>query len=152
MLPRSGTRFALIFLVLLAFPGPGSAVEPLTLEQCIKLALQYNPGLASERAALLEAQASYRVARAGLLPKLSANAYYDRLNADRLSPLGTAAIPSVLYTSGLLRRIRGCGESILAAHQEPVEFPADRIVGLVLTFVARIVPQGAAGLIDVFEQ
>lgn len=92
-------HFALILLILLAFPRPGHAGEALTLEQCIRLALQHNPTFAGERAALREAQASYLVARAGLLPKLSVSAYYNRLNADRLSPLGTAATPSALYTS-----------------------------------------------------
>ncbi len=96
---ESGAGLALLLLVLVAFPGPGRADEPLTLDQCIALALERSPVLGGEREALREAKASYRVARAGLLPKLSATAYYNRLNADRLSPLGTAAIPQSLYTS-----------------------------------------------------
>lgn len=95
----NGACIALVLIVVIVFQEPGFADEPLSLDQCIALALARNPALAGEREALREARANYRAARAGLLPKLSASAYYNRLNADRLSPLGTAMTSSALYTS-----------------------------------------------------
>jgi outer membrane protein len=64
---------------------PESAPAKLTLEQCISLALENNPGLQAEREKVLELENDYRIAASGLYPKLSISAYYNRLDEDRLS-------------------------------------------------------------------
>ncbi|MCC7074476.1 MAG: TolC family protein [Deltaproteobacteria bacterium] len=69
------------------------ALEALTLEQAIALALQRNPALAIEAERVQAAEAEYAIARAALLPKLSGNAYYNRLDPDRMSPVSLPTTP-----------------------------------------------------------
>lgn len=67
--------------------------DALTLERCLELAAEQSPVLAIEKGRVLESEADYQSARAGLLPRLSANAYANQLNEDRLSP-GGIPLPS----------------------------------------------------------
>ncbi len=76
------------------------AAEPvaLTLPEAIREALARNPVLAIETARTRESESDYQAARAPLLPRLSATAYDNRLNEDRLSPIGTTSATTTLYT------------------------------------------------------
>jgi outer membrane protein len=56
----------------------------LTLEQCIELALEQNPGLQIERERIDELENEYLIASSGLYPKVTASAYYTKVNADRV--------------------------------------------------------------------
>lgn len=100
--PRTTTALALVGL-LLALPAMARAeerpAETLTLEQCVALALAHNPTLTIEKERLHETEADYLVTRSGLLPKLSASAYYNRLDPDRLSPAGVG-LPGVTLFAG----------------------------------------------------
>lgn len=71
----------------------GANVEALTLEQSIARALQSSPAIAIEAERVLGAEADYALARAALLPALSGNAYYNRLDPDRMSPVNLPAVP-----------------------------------------------------------
>jgi OMF family outer membrane factor len=76
-----------------------SPAQELTLDQCVELALARNPGLAAEAARVRVAQANHEAAQAPLRPQLSATAYSNRLNEDRLSPGGVTPAPGTsLYT------------------------------------------------------
>jgi outer membrane protein TolC len=71
-----------------------SAATELTLADAIREALERNPAVRLERIRVEEAEADYRAARAGLFPRLSANAYSNRLSPHRLNPLGgSSALP-----------------------------------------------------------
>src|SRR5512143_1036486 len=56
----------------------------LTLDQCIELALKNNPGLQIEQEKITELENDYTLASSGLYPKLSASAYYIKVNPDRV--------------------------------------------------------------------
>lgn len=62
--------------------------EALTLAQCVAVALAHGPGLTVEQARQQQVDAEYDITRAGLLPRLSATASYNRLDPDRLNPAG----------------------------------------------------------------
>jgi outer membrane protein len=76
------------------------AAEPvaLTLSEAIHEALARNPVLAVEIARTRESESDYQAARATFLPRLSATAYDNRLNEDRLSPIGSSTPTTSLYT------------------------------------------------------
>jgi outer membrane protein len=99
MLIRS---FFLTLLLLWAAPSvPAEAVVSLTLQDAIREALERNPSAGMERQKLLQLEADYRVARAGLLPHLSANASYSRIAPDRLAmsaPTGVALYEREAYS------------------------------------------------------
>lgn len=71
-------------------------------------ALARSPTAGIERGRVDEAEADYRAARAGLLPRLSASAYYNRLDPQRLSPGGGAVTAGPLFAregfAGLVAR------------------------------------------------
>ncbi|MCI0536615.1 MAG: TolC family protein, partial [Verrucomicrobiales bacterium] len=91
----SALTFAIAFSSVMALAGPTNETPAgLTLQQCLELALQKNPALAVQTAKSAEANSDYRAARAGLLPKLSATGYVNRLEEDRLSPAG-GALPGI---------------------------------------------------------
>ncbi len=88
--------------------SPSSAVKSeesqpktLTLEQCISLALENNPGLQAEREKVMELENEYRIAASGLYPKLSISAYYNRLDEDRLS-----VSPGMIYGAETLAQAK----------------------------------------------
>jgi outer membrane protein len=68
--------------------SPDASPEALTLAHCVAQALQHSPATAVEQARLQQANAEYDATRAGLLPKLSGTASYNRLDPDRLNPAG----------------------------------------------------------------
>jgi len=76
------------------------AAEPvaLSLSEAIREALARNPMLAIETARTRESESDLEAARAPLLPRLSATAYDNRLNDDRLSPIGSSTPTTSLYT------------------------------------------------------
>ena len=69
----------------------------LTLDQCITLALENNPGLQGEREKIIELENDYRIAASGLYPKVSLSAYYQRYDKDRLG-----IQPGMLYVEETL--------------------------------------------------
>jgi outer membrane protein TolC len=105
-------RGALALLTaLLIQPSATSAeegVQELSLSVAIAEALARSPTAGIERGRVDEAEADYRAARAGLLPRLSASAYYNRLDPDRLSPGGGAVTAGPLFAregfAGLVAR------------------------------------------------
>ncbi len=77
----------------------------MTLEACLALAEEMSPPITLERERISEAEADDIVARAGLLPRITASAYAQRLNSDRSSPLGTTP-PQGLYTQEAFAGVR----------------------------------------------
>lgn len=85
----------------------------LTLEQCIALAFEKNPGLQIEQEKINELENDYRIASAGLYPKVFASAYYTRVNRDRVGiqptmqyteeSLGQVKLKQLLYDGGKTR-------------------------------------------------
>jgi outer membrane protein TolC len=85
------------FLFLLLASIPAEAQEnALDLPAALAEALVRHPAAGIGQSRLTQAEADYRAARAGLLPRLAANGYYNRLSPDRLNP-GGAVTPSPLY-------------------------------------------------------
>lgn len=92
---------------------PSAVVTILTLDQCIELAFEKNPGLRIEIEKINELENDYRIASAGLYPKVTASAYYSRLGGDRISmqeamqyseeALGQVKVKQVLYDGGKTR-------------------------------------------------
>lgn len=74
---------ALLMCGLGAYPGVAGAVDvpsgPLTVEQCVRIALDNNHNVAIARNNIGSAQAATKRAWAGILPNVSANLYWDRL-------------------------------------------------------------------------
>jgi outer membrane protein TolC len=77
------------------------ATNILTLDQCIELALQNNPVLQIEREKIIELENDYRIASSGLYPKLTASAYYARVNRDRVG-----IQPAMQYTEESLGQLK----------------------------------------------
>jgi len=85
----------------------------LTLEQCLALAFEKNPGLQIEQEKISELENDYRIASAGLYPKVTANGYYSRVNRDRVGiqptmqyteeSLGQVKLKQLLYDGGKTR-------------------------------------------------
>jgi len=73
----------------------------LFLEQCIELAFENNPGLQIERERITELENDYRIASAGLYPKVTASAFYTRTNRDRVGVL-----PTMAYTEESLGQVK----------------------------------------------
>jgi outer membrane protein TolC len=94
------TISALLGLLLTAVCAVVSGAETqetvIGLPAAIDEALSRNPAAGIGQSRLIQAEADYRVARAGLLPRLTASGYYNRLSPDRLG-LGSTATPSPLY-------------------------------------------------------
>jgi len=82
----------------------------MSLDQCIQLALEKNPGLRIEQEKIIELENDYRIASAGLYPKITASAYYTRLSRDRVGvqpimqyseeSLGQVKLKQLLYDGG----------------------------------------------------
>jgi outer membrane protein len=68
----------------------GVGVQPLTMLEAMRTALDANPSLAASRARLGSVQDDVRIARSDLLPQLGANANRTRIDEDRASPLTQA--------------------------------------------------------------
>src|SRR3990172_11626089 len=85
-------------------------VNILSLEQCIGLAFENNPGLQIEREKITELENDYRIASSGLYPKVTASAYYARGNPDHTTiqpimqyaeeSLGQGKLKQLLYDGG----------------------------------------------------
>lgn len=94
-------RQAVMVAMIVAVLGSNAyAAEPqaLSLSEAIHEALARNPVLAVETARTRESESDLEAARAPLLPRLSATAYNNRLNEDRLSPVGSSTPTTSLYT------------------------------------------------------
>jgi outer membrane protein len=77
------------------------AIQKLTLDECIALALKNNAGLQIEREKIVELEHDYRVAASALYPKLFFSAYYQRVDEDRLG------VPSnMLYSEETLAQAK----------------------------------------------
>lgn len=76
----------------------GAQAEPaLTLRQAVELALKNSPAVQANAGRFAEAQAEKEIADSGLLPKISADAYLNRLNSDRLGPGGVPSTASPMF-------------------------------------------------------
>lgn len=76
----------------------GAQAEPaLTLRQAVELALKNSPAVQANAGRFAEAQAEKEIAASGLLPKISAGAYLNRLNSDRLGPGGAPSTASPMF-------------------------------------------------------
>jgi outer membrane protein TolC len=73
----------------------------LSLEQCIALAFEKNPGLQIEQEKIIELENEYRIASAGLYPKITASASYTRVNRDRVG-----VQPIIAYTEESLGQVK----------------------------------------------
>jgi outer membrane protein len=78
-----------------------SSIRILTLDQCIDLAFENNPGLQIEREKINELENDYRIASAGLYPKVTASAYYTRNNLERVG-----IQPMMQYTEESLQQVK----------------------------------------------
>ncbi len=78
-----------------------TGIKTLSLEQCIELAFENNPGLQIERERISELESDYRIASAGLYPKVTASAYYTKVNRDRVG-----IQPVMQYTEESLEQVR----------------------------------------------
>src|SRR5512143_220427 len=97
-----------------ALPGNGTTSPRfLTLDQCIEIALANNPGLQIEQEKIIELENDYNIASAGLYPKITASAFYTRVNRDRVGiqpimqyteeSLGQVKLKQLLYDGGKTR-------------------------------------------------
>ncbi len=77
--------FFSLLLLWVVSSSPVQAAGVLMLQDAIREALDRNPSAGMERQKLLQLEADYRVARAGMLPHLSASASYSHLAPDRLA-------------------------------------------------------------------
>jgi outer membrane protein TolC len=80
-------------------------VRMLTLDQCIALAFENNPGLQIEREKILELEDEYRIASSGLYPKVTASAFYTRLDRDRVGVLPGMAFSEETFGQVKLRQL-----------------------------------------------
>ena len=93
--------------------GVKTGIKVLSLEQCIALAFENNPGFQIEQEKIIELENDYSIASAGLYPKVTANAYYTRVNRDRVGiqptmqyteeSLGQVKLKQLLYDGGKTR-------------------------------------------------
>ena len=60
----------------------------LSLEDCLALALEYNPVLSGAKEKIRELVADYQATRSNFFPRLVLVSHYERTNPDRLSPGG----------------------------------------------------------------
>lgn len=74
-----------LFFALFAVPA---AADPLTLEECVRLALEQHPTVAAANASADAARESIGVARAAFLPTLAADAAYRRFETYAFLPKG----------------------------------------------------------------
>jgi outer membrane protein TolC len=81
--------------------NPITDIKILSLDKCIELAFENNPGLQIEREKIIELENDYRIASAGLYPKVTASAYYTRLSQDRIG-----ALPNMAYTEESLGQVK----------------------------------------------
>ncbi len=91
-------------------PEEKTDIKILSLEQCIELAFENNPVLQIEQEKIIELENDYRIALAGLYPKVTASAYYARVNRDRVGvqpimqyteeSLGQVKLKQLLYDGG----------------------------------------------------
>ena len=77
------------------------SIRILTLDQCIALAFENNPGLQIEREKINELENDYRIASGGLYPKVTASAYYSRNNLERVG-----IQPMMQYTEESLQQVK----------------------------------------------
>ena len=74
-----------LLFALLALPA---TADPLTLDECVRVALEQHPSYAAANAATDAARESIGVARAGFLPTLAADAAYRRFQTHIFLPSG----------------------------------------------------------------
>ena len=108
-----------------------SDVKILTLEQCIELAFEKNPGLRIEQEKIIELENDYRIASAGLYPKVTASAYYTRLSRDRVGvqptmqyteeSLGQVKLKQLLYDGGKTRNSGRAASKAADAQRDSAE-------------------------------
>lgn len=144
---------AVVLLVTTFFPaGPASSAEPLEqpssrdtvdarpdradakvlqLDQCIALAFENNPGLQIEREKIVELENDYRIASSGLYPRVTASAYYTRLDPNRIGvlpgmayaeeSLGQVKLKQLLYDGGKTKSNSRAAAKSAGAQRESAE-------------------------------
>jgi outer membrane protein TolC len=108
-----------------------AVVRKLTLDECISLAFQNNPGLQIERERIAELENDYRIAAAALYPRVSLSAYYQQLDSDRIGvlpamvyseeALAQARVKQTLFDGGKTRNSRAAALSANEAQKESAE-------------------------------
>ncbi len=106
-------------------------VRRLTLDECISLAFQNNPGLQIEREKITELENDYRIAASALYPRVSLSAYYQQLDSDRIGvlpamvyaeeALAQARVKQTLFDGGKTRNSRAAAFSANEAQKESAE-------------------------------
>jgi outer membrane protein TolC len=81
--------------------NPRNAAKLLSLEQCVELAFENNPGFRIEQEKIVELENDYRIASAGLYPRVTASAFLTRTNRDRVGVL-----PTMAYTEESLGQVK----------------------------------------------
>lgn len=110
---------------------PEADIKILSLDQCLALALANNPGLQIEREKILELENDYRMASAGLYPKVIASASYNKLSSDRIGVLpnmayteesfGQVKLKQIIYDGGKTRYNGRAASKATDAQQGSVE-------------------------------
>src|SRR5208282_3310004 len=72
----------------IAQAAAGQDYQALSLDDCLALARQYNPGMAASREKIQELVADYQAARSEFFPRLTLTSYYDRQPPNRFPPGG----------------------------------------------------------------
>jgi outer membrane protein len=91
---RASSRGFSFFLICLSMFWVSQAAagerdyRALTLNDCLTLARQYNPGLAASREKIQELVADYQTARSKFFPRLVLTSFYDRQPPNRFAPGG----------------------------------------------------------------
>ncbi len=83
VIKRNNLPFLGVLMLLLHLLGNSAGATPLTLEQCLNLALQQNPALQASRYAVEAAGHDLKAARADFLPSLGSSWSLNHIESDR---------------------------------------------------------------------
>jgi outer membrane protein len=136
-----------------------SDIKILTLDQCIALAFENNPGLQIEQEKITELENDYTIASAGLYPKVTASGYYSKVNRDRVGiqpimqyteeSLGQVKVKQLLYDGGKTRFNGRAASKAADAQRDSAEATRLDTVYLVSQAYYRVLE--ARGLLQVGE-
>ena len=121
-------------------PGATATELPLTLDQCIDIALQYNPSLHGARHDVAGAQAAVKASESAALPQIAIAGEYSQNNGQPVGsfltspPLGFAAEISgrqLLYDCGRTHaEIRGAKYSLVASTAQYSDVEQNVVLGV----------------------
>jgi outer membrane protein len=79
-----------------------SYYQSLSLEDCLALAVKYNPVLGGANERILELAADYQAAKSRFFPRLALVSYYQRLDPNRFPPGGNVSNQELFKGEGLV--------------------------------------------------